>query len=842
MLNLFLRKNGSQAAASVGLGLKQGFLLGVNSNVNSGSCIIASLRNGTESRSFATISSRLFQQQEHKTEHKPEHKKSEFKKGSDDGKFKSPIKRVFIKRKTHHPPKNESSQSSVSEERVERVQTTHNNQRLDKSQDKNQKHRHHHQKPMSNERKTIEKPHTNEHQNRGFRKFRTAKIDESEDYPYKTPSEDLNQPEENHTDEFTKELEQNVDQLLQKVLQKVKVQKPMTVSNEKHPMSSSILETIESQMPSAEKDVFASLKKGEPEENLFSLEELSVIEDVAENEEDDQTSFVNIKIDATDHTFKHFKKQTFDNLPKQEQEDVIVKSSAADTNSNYASSKGVFYRKHLHDEPVSANQKYLIEFPDAEYSQLVETPTSDKMYVGHSDITQVPELRNGLHRVLQQKGVHRMFDAKSKTHFFHPYLRHLHQPDQINFDNLTPFIPPSKDPTLHKLIEEHPCKYQSSTSSITAPLVSLYLILSNFKPTKSRSLENFKFMTNTFTPSVRKPVIFVLRPKKSPSGHQFYSIDSYKFLFEPRTNQILMDLGKTMEKLFVMEPEDFEKRFVKPYAGDGRTYDDEDIYRYLRHGKFIIRSQLDCFHPKYGVFDIKTRATNPIRLNMQRYQKYTHLKLKSIKGSHNSYEREFYDMVRSVFVKYSMQGRIGDMSGMFLAYHNTLELFGFEYITLDEIDDFVFGSPHMAEKFFSLLLDMFGEILDRFTERFAGIPLKVTFRPLKVEPYFVDIFVEPMQSDEGWNEREPSDAEKLKWETDKFLPNPFADMIKGDVYCYRLSIQTLINGVASRSNVDFHKGDQVDILFALEEMGDTSTDRFLMNEYIVTLKKSFFIE
>lgn len=39
-------------------------------------------------------------------------------------------------------------------------------------------------------------------------------------------------------------------------------------------------------------------------------------------------------------------------------------------------------------------------------------------------------------------------------------------------------------------------------------------------------------------------------------------------------------------------------------------------------------------------------------------------------------------MTRSAFLKYSMQVRIGNMDGIFVAYHNTARIFGFQYISL----------------------------------------------------------------------------------------------------------------------------------------------------------------
>ncbi|KAF0972023.1 hypothetical protein FDP41_009719 [Naegleria fowleri] len=548
---------------------------------------------------------------------------------------------------------------------------------------------------------------------------------------------------ENYTiPQFKKELEYNVDKLLKQVLQKVKSQKPGEVEKN--------IDT--------DYDSFSVLKQDSDESEIFSRNELNVIDKLEEHDEEDiEKSSIKHEID------KRFLKPRSKPKKLKEEKDKMesIKLSAVELkNAVYHPSTGIDYRKSLLEEPIPPHQKFLVEFSDCEYVQLAETHPSEKDYIGNTDVSRIPKLANGLSRVLRSPGVHKLYDVKSNTFHFHPYLRNLHKQEEINIDNITPFIPPSKDESLHHLMNQYQCKYQSSTSAISPPLVSLYLLLSNFKPTKARNLENFKCLTNTFTPSVRKPSVFILRPKENIHGKTFYSIDSFKFLFEPRSNQILLDLGKVMEKLFVMEPEEFEKRYVKKYAQENISMDDADVYRYLRHGSFIIRSQLDCYDPQHGVFDIKTRAISRIRTNMENYERFVNSKIKHVKGILNSYEREFYDMVRSVFVKYSFQARIGDMDGMFVAYHNTSELFGFEYMKLAEIDKFVFGSTYMGERFFNLLLDVMRDVLDRITDRFPNIPLKITFRPLRVEPYFADIFVEPIHDDFGWTDRHPTPEER----------------------------------------------------------------------------------
>jgi hypothetical protein len=85
-----------------------------------------------------------------------------------------------------------------------------------------------------------------------------------------------------------------------------------------------------------------------------------------------------------------------------------------------------------------------------------------------------------------------------------------------------------------------------------------------------------------------------------------------------------------------------------------------------------MRSQLDCYDsrlPGTGVFDIKTRACLPIRLDILNFEVFLfdHLKkfwlkcllqensgylIKSQHGLVESFEKEYYDLIRSAFLKY----------------------------------------------------------------------------------------------------------------------------------------------------------------------------------------------
>jgi hypothetical protein len=86
----------------------------------------------------------------------------------------------------------------------------------------------------------------------------------------------------------------------------------------------------------------------------------------------------------------------------------------------------------------------------------------------------------------------------------------------------------------------------------------------------------------------------------------------------------------------------------------------------------VFRSQLDCYDsrlPGTGVFDIKTRACTPVRLDVLNYevrflakhsgyrllnyeQEHTGYNIKKLYGELESFEKEYYDLIRSAFLKY----------------------------------------------------------------------------------------------------------------------------------------------------------------------------------------------
>ncbi|EDZ69373.1 YOR017Wp-like protein, partial [Saccharomyces cerevisiae AWRI1631] len=105
-----------------------------------------------------------------------------------------------------------------------------------------------------------------------------------------------------------------------------------------------------------------------------------------------------------------------------------------------------------------------------------------------------------------------------------------------------------------------------------------------------------------------------------------------------------------------------------------------------------------------GVFDLKTRAVSAIRYDLSHVESnnnQTGYEIDKVYGEFESLEREYFELIRSALLKYSLQARIGKMDGIFVAYHNISKMFGFQYLPLDELDYIIHSSYN--SKFDSLL-------------------------------------------------------------------------------------------------------------------------------------------
>ncbi|KAH9936356.1 mitochondrial protein Pet127-domain-containing protein [Fomitopsis serialis] len=326
---------------------------------------------------------------------------------------------------------------------------------------------------------------------------------------------------------------------------------------------------------------------------------------------------------------------------------------------------------------------------------------------------QPPILQHGLARVLTNPGVHWLTEPRTKVDNFPSYLKEMPSTSEFAFERLKGFVPSSRDNDLLSLAKKHNCRFAGSTSSLTGMLSQIYLLLCENKPVDLSSLSaHYQREANTFTPGQRMPISVSLRYK---NGVYATDSDADHLAQLGSTETILSQLGLVMERFFTTFHETSPTPLIKRSQ--------EEVYRYAIHNNFMMRAQLDCYSPVLpgtGVFDIKTRAAVPIRYDLERYRDNSDYQIRSIQGSWMSFEKEYYDLIRSAFLKYSFQARIGAMDGVFVAYHNIREIFGFQYIPLEEMDMRLFGHTHgdrVFSKCVGLLEILFTEIVTHFPNK-----------------------------------------------------------------------------------------------------------------------------
>ncbi|OMJ11888.1 mRNA degradation protein [Smittium culicis] len=286
----------------------------------------------------------------------------------------------------------------------------------------------------------------------------------------------------------------------------------------------------------------------------------------------------------------------------------------------------------------------------------------------------VPKLAHGLDKILINPGYHFLKNPKNGTYNYPPFLKSITQPEDFDYSKLTPFIKPSEDLTLQKHAENLKKKYVGSTSSMTGAMSQLYFLISNFK-----------------------------------------NADTLKF------SSAFAGEGKSMEKMLVSEQNDYEK-FIKASLVEPND-NLEESYIYSTFKDFLVRSQLDCKDQRLKkiTFDLKTRAVVAVRMDVENYKETRGYQITKGAGLLQSFEREYYDLVRSAFLKYNFQTRIGHMDGVFVAYHNTASICGFQYISTKEMDRRLYGNSITGNYSFNSTLTLLNEILNTIT---AEIPDK----------------------------------------------------------------------------------------------------------------------
>ncbi|KAM0287405.1 hypothetical protein ACHAQH_000355 [Verticillium albo-atrum] len=360
---------------------------------------------------------------------------------------------------------------------------------------------------------------------------------------------------------------------------------------------------------------------------------------------------------------------------------------------------------------------------------------------------EVPKLSYGLDRVLFNPGVYHLQDPRSRVYNFDPYLSKIMPTTEFDFGALKKYVTSSKDTTLNDLAAKLGKKYSGSTSSMTSMLSHFHFLLSAWRPINPENLsQGFEPDFSSYTLISRAPAAIFLN-----LNNGVYSIDADK---EYDTANVLSMLGKSMEKLLTLPKEEFERyrhKYSNSISEEERNA--EEAFHFSTLGDFLMRSQLDAYDkrlPGTGMFDLKTRAVVSIRMDAAQFKKGQGYEIRRRFGQWESFEREYYDMIRAAFLKYSLQVRMGRMDGIFVAFHNTQRIFGFQYIPLEEMDTALHGTDDrsLGDQEFKLSLHLLNEVLDRATKKFPGRTLRLHVETRPGDPPFTYIFARPVTAEE----------------------------------------------------------------------------------------------
>lgn len=338
---------------------------------------------------------------------------------------------------------------------------------------------------------------------------------------------------------------------------------------------------------------------------------------------------------------------------------------------------------------------------------------------------EVPQLAHGLDRVLFNPGVHWLRDTRSGIYNFEPRLRNIYDVDLFDYSALPAYVTSSKDAELAELARRDSKRYTGSTSSMTALLSHIYFLISAWKqPDLSGFTSGFSTLPKTFSYGAKLPACVYLRrfEEITPSGEKLirYAIDADKSAEgSDNNNYVLTQLGKSVEKLLTSKHEEYEKYLrINSHLIGQEEREKKEAYHYATSGKLLMRSQLDCSDERLPrkTFDLKTRAVIAVRQDRANWVESSGYLIRHATGIFESFEREMWDMTRATLLKYYFQAKIGHMDGILVAYHSTATMFGFQYLSCEEMAMKLFGSVEMGEQAFKLTLGMLEKILDAITD------------------------------------------------------------------------------------------------------------------------------
>lgn len=432
-----------------------------------------------------------------------------------------------------------------------------------------------------------------------------------------------------------------------------------------------------------------------------------------------------------------------------------------------------------------------------------------------------PTLANDLMCVVQKPGIYPISSIKkiSPNNNF-DYYDNLPTPDMIEFANMDKYMKPSEDENIKKLMKQNNYKYASSTSGISSTLSHFFYKLTNFKSPHFYNLsENYAHEPLKFMMYQKKPSSIVLHR----TAKDTYTINKNSY-FDIQGEIILLKMGKYMEKIFTTSSEEFEQRYIKGKLSSKFEIESDEFFKFVAYDKILLRSQIDCAGKDSKgndiVFEIKTRAVAPIRYDVLNYQDYVDYELTSLYGKHSSYEREFYDLIRGAFLKYLFQLKIGGMDGALISYHNTQKIFGFEYVTLTDMQRRIFGNSNFSDIIFKASLKLLEETLDYILSDFPEEERLIVGIFANEWKGTLDVFVELVKGDTYKNMQ--------KYNVKEVIDFYNITQYKPVVHKYSIIATPILNNVITTfTPILYENNDSYSVKYQISYQGQPTFDEYM---------------
>jgi len=418
----------------------------------------------------------------------------------------------------------------------------------------------------------------------------------------------------------------------------------------------------------------------------------------------------------------------------------------------------------------------------------------------------IPCLCNGLEYVVKTRGlITRDTLGSIVKQDVSDFYKDLPQPEEIDSEIIGEYKPPSKDELLLSIGKKHKSQYLLATST-SIPIMSHidYFITGFRSPLFNRLSYEYTNEPLRYIISLRKPTTsFATVVSSEPL---MIAIDSDEGFLEA-SNLIFLKMGGYIEHMITQNQQDFNRKFLlknKPY----RLPTDKarpEYHSFLKAGKMVLRSQIDA-----GIMDnkiikkieVKTRAITPQRYDAINYDQYFDYKLFKDIGLYESYEREYYDLIRGSFNKYLHQMTIGGMAGVIVAYHNTKEVFGFEYFDRWHLEKRVYGSQEFAGVCFRAELALMQEVFDYI---FGHEDLKKVGEVVKIgcfASYFENCLIIMVERiDDVANYKQKLKGSIINPKFNDIMDYYERSKIKPNVSKYTVTVNRKLNGVNMPNNM-----------------------------------------